>query len=138
MKTKHPAAGKDLPVVWFIGQVAIPAAMANPGSLPSPPITSPDCRPVGKGALTEGVQTLFFVASWNVLPGSSVAEQVTVNHLVAGSIPARAAIREERVVRFRQLASFLSCCGLDNFQGVTAKTMCKIDSLFGLALATRH
>ena len=26
------------------------------------------------------------------LPGSSVAEQVTVNHLVAGSIPARAAI----------------------------------------------
>jgi putative endonuclease len=27
------------------------------------------------------------------LPGSSVAEQVTVNHLVAGSIPARAAIR---------------------------------------------
>src|SRR3954463_6564091 len=32
-------------------------------------------------------------AGWNsVLPGSSVAEQVTVNHLVAGSIPARAAI----------------------------------------------
>ena len=27
-----------------------------------------------------------------MLPGSSVAEQVTVNHLVAGSIPARAAI----------------------------------------------
>ena len=27
-----------------------------------------------------------------ILPGSSVAEQVTVNHLVAGSIPARAAI----------------------------------------------
>ena len=26
------------------------------------------------------------------LPGSSVAEQVTVNHLVAGSIPARAAM----------------------------------------------
>ena len=26
------------------------------------------------------------------LPGSSVVEQVTVNHLVAGSIPARAAI----------------------------------------------
>ena len=29
------------------------------------------------------------------LPGSSVAEQVTVNHLVAGSIPARAAILGE-------------------------------------------
>lgn len=29
------------------------------------------------------------------LPGSSVAEQVTVNHLVAGSIPARAAISME-------------------------------------------
>ena len=27
------------------------------------------------------------------LPGSSVAEQVTVNHLVAGSIPARAAMK---------------------------------------------
>ena len=27
-----------------------------------------------------------------MMPGSSVAEQVTVNHLVAGSIPARAAI----------------------------------------------
>src|ERR1035438_6924179 len=32
-----------------------------------------------------------------VLPGSSVAEQVTVNHLVAGSIPARAARSEERL-----------------------------------------
>ena len=31
-------------------------------------------------------------ASEATLPGSSVAEQVTVNHLVAGSIPARAAI----------------------------------------------
>ena len=27
------------------------------------------------------------------MPGSSVAEQVTVNHLVAGSIPARAAMK---------------------------------------------
>ncbi len=32
---------------------------------------------------------------WKMMPGSSVAEQVTVNHLVAGSIPARAAISPE-------------------------------------------
>ena len=43
------------------------------------------------------------------LPGSSVAEQVTVNHLVAGSIPARAASlhaicgQEEGVLCSRQM-----------------------------------
>ena len=34
------------------------------------------------------------------LPGSSVAEQVTVNHLVAGSIPARAAISFKEMRNF--------------------------------------
>ena len=34
------------------------------------------------------------------LPGSSVAEQVTVNHLVAGSIPARAAILINELEKF--------------------------------------
>ena len=33
-----------------------------------------------------------------MMPGSSVAEQVTVNHLVAGSIPARAAIFQSRFI----------------------------------------
>ncbi len=36
------------------------------------------------------------------LPGSSVAEQVTVNHLVAGSIPARAAIQRTAQARLAQ------------------------------------
>ena len=40
------------------------------------------------------------------LPGSSVAEQVTVNHLVAGSIPARAA---KRVIGLGVTASAVWC-----------------------------
>ncbi len=36
-------------------------------------------------------------ASEATLPGSSVAEQVTVNHLVVGSIPTRAAILTQRL-----------------------------------------
>ena len=36
------------------------------------------------------------------MPGSSVAEQVTVNHLVAGSIPARAAIYIKDIRDFRR------------------------------------
>jgi putative endonuclease len=52
-----------------------------------------------KRALTSRLRALFFTPPLHrnrciaTLPGSSVAEQVTVNHLVAGSIPARAAIR---------------------------------------------
>ena len=47
------------------------------------------------------------------LPGSSVAEQVTVNHLVAGSIPARAAISFKEMRKFmrflkNQLGHFLA------------------------------
>lgn len=38
---------------------------------------------------------LYTFCVYATLPGSSVAEQVTVNHLVAGSIPARAAISPE-------------------------------------------
>ena len=47
---------------------------------------------VKKGALTLAFSVPVSCLSFLPLPGSSVAEQVTVNHLVAGSIPARAAI----------------------------------------------
>ena len=36
------------------------------------------------------------------MPGSSVAEQVTVNHLVVGSTPTRAAIFIQEFMRFRK------------------------------------
>jgi hypothetical protein len=42
--------------------------------------------------LTTIDRSLFFAGSILILPGSSVVEQVTVNHLVAGSNPARAAM----------------------------------------------
>jgi hypothetical protein len=92
MKTGGALSGKDLPAVHILGD--------KTGGLAS------------KGALTEGPWLSFFVPSWNVLPGSSVAEQVTVNHLVAGSIPARAAIleilRTHRGIRF---ATTSNACG---------------------------
>lgn len=61
-----------------------------------------------KGALTRRRRVLFFTPSFTrlrviaTLPGSSVAEQVTVNHLVAGSIPARAAIQRTAQARLAQ------------------------------------
>ena len=44
---------------------------------------------------------LFLAVPLATLPGSSVVEQVTVNHLVVGSIPTRAAIstKEMRILR---------------------------------------
>ena len=42
--------------------------------------------------LTTQRGSLFLTPSFATLPGSSVVEQVTVNHLVVGSIPTRAAI----------------------------------------------
>ena len=42
------------------------------------------------------------------MPGSSVAEQVTVNHLVAGSIPARAATRRAVQARLARGRPFIS------------------------------
>ena len=43
------------------------------------------------GALTPPFPPPVFPTLPHTLPGSSVAEQVTVNHLVVGSIPTRAA-----------------------------------------------
>ena len=48
---------------------------------------------------------VFHALGWEVrslqssLPGSSVAEQVTVNHLVVGSTPTRAAILAQQLTR---------------------------------------
>ena len=64
-------------------------------------------RDITKGALTTVRGALFSSPSlgWHrrpeaTLPGSSVAEQVTVNHLVVGSIPTRAAIFSNSSSRF--------------------------------------
>ena len=54
-----------------------------------PPVTILAPRP--KALLTSPRGHLLFPFLVGFLPGSSVAEQVTVNHLVAGSTPARAA-----------------------------------------------
>ena len=48
------------------------------------------------GALTPPFPPPVFPTLPHTLPGSSVAEQVTVNHLVVGSIPTRAASEGER------------------------------------------
>lgn len=44
-----------------------------------------------KNRLTDDILEALFRLLKTTLPGSSVVEQVTVNHPVAGSIPARAA-----------------------------------------------
>jgi hypothetical protein len=79
-----------------------------------------------KGALTTSPGALFFSPSfaWKraiaTLPGSSVAEQVTVNHLVAGSIPARAASDLRHCPRWlastqgRRGCQTKPLCGLDD------------------------
>jgi hypothetical protein len=50
-----------------------------------------------KGIDKRGRETV--LATFHSLPGSSVAEQVTVNHLVVGSIPTRAAILAPRTFK---------------------------------------
>jgi membrane-associated protease RseP (regulator of RpoE activity) len=55
---------------------------------------------VGVEDLSKDTRAQFNIPE-HLLPGSSVAEQVTVNHLVAGSIPARAAISAKDLVNCR-------------------------------------
>ena len=55
-----------------------------------------DPKETQNGALTPPFAPPVFPTLPHTLPGSSVAEQVTVNHLVVGSIPTRAAIHNER------------------------------------------
>ena len=62
-------------------------------------------RSRGISRLTLPPQIFFLDPFPATLPGSSVAEQVTVNHLVAGSIPARAAIRRDARVECPQAKS---------------------------------
>ena len=63
------------------------------------------------GALTPPFSPPVFPTLPHTLPGSSVAEQVTVNHLVAGSIPARAAIEAQRLTH-RWASPFKFVCPL--------------------------
>ena len=57
------------------------------------------------------------------LPGSSVAEQVTVNHLVAGSIPARAAISTNNLAEAMQLkrATAWEVIGIDEKEPIAGR-----------------
>ena len=94
-----------------------------------------------------------------MLPGSSVAEQVTVNHLVAGSIPARAAIStkemrnlrlrrkltiplqsgfarpQQTIARRRVVRNFKA--GLKRFSQIIAPVITKVHSLAHLSIAFR-
>ena len=60
-----------------------------------------------KRALTTAAVRLFFDPL--LLPGSSVAEQVTVNHLVEGSIPSRAAIYNEWLTQRQKTPEYFVC-----------------------------